>query len=68
LEHNSNNVSKDSYEKQYGASIRCLKDWLFVYFVGWQMRESRKGGWGEFPPMRRVNIRIRPVVEKTIHA
>lgn len=26
LEHNSNNVSKDSYEKQYGASIRCLKD------------------------------------------
>jgi uncharacterized protein (TIGR02145 family) len=26
LEHNSNNVSKNSYEKQYGASIRCLKD------------------------------------------
>jgi uncharacterized protein (TIGR02145 family) len=26
LEHNSNNVSKDSYEKQLGASIRCLKD------------------------------------------
>jgi hypothetical protein len=26
LEHNGNNVSKDSYEKQYGASIRCLKD------------------------------------------
>jgi hypothetical protein len=27
LEHNSNNVSKNSYEKQLGASIRCLKDW-----------------------------------------
>jgi len=26
LEHNSNNVSRNSYEKQYGASIRCLKD------------------------------------------
>jgi uncharacterized protein (TIGR02145 family) len=26
LEHNSNNVSKNSYEKQLGASIRCLKD------------------------------------------
>ena len=26
LEYNSNNVSRNSYEKQYGASIRCLKD------------------------------------------
>jgi uncharacterized protein (TIGR02145 family) len=26
LEHNSNNVSRNSYEKQLGASIRCLKD------------------------------------------
>jgi uncharacterized protein (TIGR02145 family) len=26
LDYNSSNVSKNSYEKQYGASIRCLKD------------------------------------------
>jgi uncharacterized protein (TIGR02145 family) len=26
LDYNSSNVSKISYEKQYGASIRCLKD------------------------------------------
>jgi hypothetical protein len=40
------------YSKSVGASVRCLRDWLFVYLTicGRAKAGGRKGGVGGTPP------------------
>jgi hypothetical protein len=49
----SSGVHRTNYNKSYGGSIRCLRDWLFVYLTicGWANAGGKKTHWREFPPM-----------------
>jgi hypothetical protein len=45
-------VSSNDYRKSVGASVRCLRDWLFVYLTicGRANAGGKKGGLGGIPP------------------
>jgi hypothetical protein len=49
-------VYRSNFNKSFGASVRCLKDWLLVYLTicGWANAGGKRGVWGEFPSMGRV--------------